>query len=138
MGSKSVGLLRGRGGRSEYWAAVGLCYAAVFVLALMGINLRYAVTVVLLRFQIRRFHDIGRSGWWALVAQVVPLGEYGAVLQLGGRTAQASALGLAVALLLGFVFTIWLGAMPGEDGANAYGPPPSTRRTAKQMDEVFG
>ena len=45
----------------------------------------------------KRFHDLGRSGWWYLIGLIPILGPL---------------------LLL-----IWLGVLPGDQGANAYGPP---------------
>ena len=45
---------------------------------------------------VRRLHDIGRSGWWLLIA-FVPL--------------------------IGFVVLLLFAIMQGDDGDNAYGPP---------------
>lgn len=54
-----------------------------------------ALTLILAR---RRLNDMGRSGWWGLML-LVPL--------------------------LNFIATVWLVFGRGDDGVNAYGPPPA-------------
>lgn len=47
---------------------------------------------------VRRWHDLNKSGWWVLI-NLIPI--------------------------LGWIYTIFmLGFMPGDQGTNAYGPPP--------------
>lgn len=55
------------------------------------------VSISVLSFHVRRWHDLDRSGWWALIT-LVPL--LGALYSFG---------------MLGFV--------PGTDGSNSYGDP---------------
>jgi len=72
---------RRRGSRSEYWwlalstAAVDLLMSAFasshVVNALTVTVVNVALAVVLFKAVVRRYHDIGRSWWWALVQAVV-------------------------------------------------------------------
>ena len=62
---------------------IAACYLVIFVLA-------WAMTV-------RRFHDIGRTGWWSLVC-LLPL--------------------------LGNILSIIIGLLASAEGANRYGPNP--------------
>ncbi|GLY17233.1 DUF805 domain-containing protein [Kineosporia rhizophila] len=85
----------GRARRSEYWwfflAAVLVNFVATIILALglavaedlpavaVVAGIIYAVVylgtlIPLLAAQVRRLHDVGRSGWWMLIA-LVPLGS---------------------------------------------------------------
>ena len=68
---------------------IAACYLVIFVLA-------WAMTV-------RRFHDIGRTGWWSLVC-LLPL--------------------------LGNILSIIIGLLASAEGANRYGPEPLRGRSA--------
>lgn len=57
---------------------------------------------------VRRFHDMGMSGWWVIALILIPL-----VPLLGG--------------LLGWIALILLCLLPGTTGTNDYGEPPRTR-----------
>lgn len=46
---------------------------------------------------VKRFHDLGRSGWWYLIVLIPFVGS--------------------------LLVLIWLGALPGDEGPNTYGPP---------------
>jgi len=101
---------RGRISRGIYWLAYGLllCINAVLVGQLIGgpeasyARLADALTpfVIIatlyanLAVAAKRLHDMGFNGMFAL-ALFVPI--------------------------INFVFTIWIGIMPGTDGANRYG-----------------
>jgi uncharacterized membrane protein YhaH (DUF805 family) len=66
----------------------------------------------------KRLHDRGRSGWWAFVVIAGLIGAW---------PAPRGVLGLACALILAGSF-IELGLMPGERGANRFGPSPARAR----------
>lgn len=99
----------GRAGRGEYWWVTLFCVLVAIGLmlidiALQGWDYRFGladlwmiVTLVpLLAVGARRLHDIGRSGWWQLIA-LVPV--FGAL-----------------------VLIVWL-AKPSDPKGNAYGKP---------------
>ena len=73
----------GRASRSEYWwwylftllascaaSAVGVVLEHLFGLSLMATILSWGVSILIcsptICVQIRRYHDINRSGWWIL------------------------------------------------------------------------
>lgn len=105
----------GRARRREYWffvlfnALIGLALAVVDEVSglneatkdLSPLNTLYALAVLIpgLAVFVRRLHDIGKSGWWFLIA-FVPL--IGAIILL--------------------VFTV----RPGDAGANDYGGDPKS------------
>lgn len=72
--------------------------------------------------QVRRLHDVGRSGWWALLAQLWPIALLLTPISLELLELVGMATGLAV--------TIAIGAVPGSRGENRFGPPPPTRLAA--------
>lgn len=69
------------------------------VVGLEEVGLLFSLAVLLPAVAItaRRLHDIGKSGWWQLVG-FVPI--------------------------IGWIIVIVWNAMPGQDGANTYGPDP--------------
>ena len=74
-----------RSGRREYWVYMALLCAVGLVLDTppgVGIGLG----IVTLLVQVRRFHDFGRSAWWAVAAWLAPIAV---------RPAAASAPGVA-------------------------------------------
>lgn len=111
--------LAGRAGRREYWLYVGL-------LVIAGLILRYAPPIVPLAFnaililvQVRRLHDLGRSGWWAAWATLAPL-ILGVLLFYVAGEEIATLVGVVLELIL----VILIGAWPGDPEANRFGPPP--------------
>lgn len=96
------------GGRSDTVAGMGP--AEVLVSALLTIP-SIAVTM-------RRLHDTGRSGLWALLFY----GPY--VVALVIPQDQVPVLGAAAALLIGGAILLVLLVLPGERGENRFGPDP--------------
>jgi uncharacterized membrane protein YhaH (DUF805 family) len=80
-----------------------------------------------------RLHDVGRSGWWqaGLYAMQVVLAI--AMIPAGSQWAAVSTLAI---LLLQLIFTVGLGVVPGQKGANRFGPAPGEPTLAEQT-EVF-
>jgi uncharacterized membrane protein YhaH (DUF805 family) len=124
---------QGRIGRTRYWL---LQIVMLFMLVVCGIavgavqetlGLRNvedsaelgtasfaAVAIILaidLSSHVRRFHDLGRSGWWFLVA-FIPLG------------------GIYVLVMSGFV--------RGDRGANKYGPDPFGPTSTEEWNAAIG
>jgi uncharacterized membrane protein YhaH (DUF805 family) len=69
-----------------------------------------------LSISVRRWHDLDKSGWWAITGILPALnlfnpGGFGVVVAIVGGLASLYALGMC-----GFV--------PGDQGANTYGPDP--------------
>lgn len=135
----------GRSNRQEYWISVALLIAAAFALTLLHMEAASAaITVMWVITWMRRLHDIGRPGWWALLPIVLMILAVAAGFVIGGQpfinalaamerieTAVAIpdrvlnllvGIGLA-AVVIQFGFTIWLGAKKGDTGENRFGPP---------------
>lgn len=114
---------RGRSSRSAFWwPNLGYIGLTIFLLMLLQ-GAAQAIIVVLslvlflpfLHLTARRFQDIGYSGWFALIQ--TPLSMPGIVNWLFDTPYW----GLPVLLLI-FVFVIVVGATPGMNGSNAFGP----------------
>jgi uncharacterized membrane protein YhaH (DUF805 family) len=136
----------GRSNRQEYWISVLLLIVVAFVLTALHMEAASAaITIMWVITWIRRLHDIGRPGWWALVPIVLIVAVVMGGFALGGpplisaltaiqamNTSYAIpdkvaylllAIGLA-AMVIQFGFTIWLGAKKGDEGNNRFGTPP--------------
>lgn len=99
---------KSRTSRADYWWAI-LAYAlsALAVMILTGILGELGTMIFLLYYfatlipafalNVRRLHDVGRSGWWALIAST----GIGSVLML-----------------------VWT-TQAGQEGDNPYGPNPA-------------
>jgi uncharacterized membrane protein YhaH (DUF805 family) len=124
--------LAGRGNRKEYWlfviVAVGLGVAADFLLNRSG---GVGVGGVVFVAQIRRLHDLGRSGWWAVGLQAGTLGLGVALVALGHSEQQAPILVGAATLLI----VVVLGLPRGTPHANRFGPPPG--KAAADLAQTF-
>jgi uncharacterized membrane protein YhaH (DUF805 family) len=127
--------LAGRSSRREYWIGVAIVVVLGALLnTVLGTRGRSSVEFVLLFLQIRRFHDFGRTGWWAILGHAVPALEIAGVMALGGNSPQAQGLAMGAASLIGLVFTGWLGSIPGDPHANRFGSPANGRN----LREIFG
>jgi len=138
----------GRACRSEFWYAMlfgvlaGLLAAFVDSLtqrSLASPALNLAFLVPGLSLQVRRLHDFGRTGRWALapVGAFLLLAALGMVpdldLGIGDPDRGAADLNLFVALMAGSglllaaaatLLLVW-DCLPGSAGPNRYGPPRS-------------
>lgn len=81
----------------------------------------YAISLVVavrwLSVIVRRWHDLDKSGWLAVISLVPVLGTF--FPNVGAQMAFSLVLGLTMLVVLGF-----LGFVPGDEDANDYGPPP--------------
>lgn len=136
----------GRSNRQEYWISVVLLFVVAFVLTALHMeSASAAVTIMWVITWIRRLHDIGRPGWWALVPIVLIIAVVLGGFALGGQPLVSAltaieamnasyaipdkiayllfGIGLA-AIIIQFGFTIWLGVKKGDEGSNRFGAPP--------------
>jgi uncharacterized membrane protein YhaH (DUF805 family) len=112
--------LAGRSSRREYWIWIAIILAISIALSFSPLKgTSGGMTAVLLFAQIRRLHDVGRTGWWAVAATFAPL------IVMLPLMAVAS---LEVAALLGTVIElgliVWIGVIPGDPAENRFGRTP--------------
>ncbi len=86
----------GRARRQEYWMFV-LFNCLICLIPILGWIYALAVLIPSLAVEVRRLHDINRSGWWMLISLVPFIGTL---------------------VLLIFAIT------EGDQGPNQYGPDP--------------
>ena len=114
------GWIAGRARRREYWAFVFPLIVAMVTLELAGVPLPgLIVGIPMLMVWIRRLHDLGRSGWFAPVINIVSNGL--SWLLIAFASAEIAAMASA-AFFVGAIVT--LGAIPGQQRTNAYGRAP--------------
>ena len=99
--SKYVGF-EGRATRSEYWWWVLFVFAVAIVMGVLRLGMignLFSLATLLPSIAVgaRRLHDIGKSGWWQLIA-LIPL--------------------------IGWLVLIYWAVQPSE-GDNAFGPTPA-------------
>ena len=99
--TKYVGF-EGRATRSEYWWWVLFIFAVAIVMAVLNLGMignLFSLATLLPSIAVgaRRLHDIGKSGWWQLIA-LIPL--------------------------IGWLVLIYWAVQPSE-GDNAFGPAPT-------------
>ncbi len=116
-----------------YFAVISIVGNYVFGhIPLIGSILSLALSVLGIGMAIRRFHDIGKSGWYSLVFFAPMLGVLG-----GGSMAMMNnsiagfvgMLGLVGLLgLLSLLVMVYLCWIKGNAGANMYGEAPDPKR----------
>ena len=94
----------GRARRKEYWIFTLVNVAISVILAVLGldfISTLFGLAVLLpgLGVSVRRLHDLGKTGWWLLIA-FIPL--------------------------VGLIVLIYFFVQEGDSGSNEYGPNPKT------------
>ena len=140
----------GRIGRQSFWIGFLILLGAGVVLSwipLLGLLISIALIYPWTCLYSKRFHDMGRSGWLAVVPVAVPAVFFtiaiftgiggiitGAFLsEAGGDDAAAgpvlagigsALLFLALGMLVWLVSTLWAGLTPSDLGPNRYGAPP--------------
>lgn len=118
--------------RGTYWAIIGIA----FVLSLFLHRISIVFSIAALVASMKRCRDFGMPGWvpfafgglmfgWLLSAvagnlEAIKLHPDDMATALPGLFAQ-----VGVILLLNLVFTIVIGVIPGNAGANRYGEPPA-------------
>ena len=88
---------KGRASRSEYWRFYGMNTALSSVFGLISMAYNVAILLPSIGLGVRRFHDVGKSGWMLLIS-LIPFG---------------------------IIYVIYLLAQKGDEGDNQYGSPVS-------------
>ncbi|MFZ9309407.1 MAG: DUF805 domain-containing protein [Candidatus Nanopelagicales bacterium] len=108
-------------------SVAGFAIGAVIVL-LIAVVFYFAVLAPSIAVMVRRFHDVGLSGWWIggyWIANVA-VGIVGGGSLITGSTDSATAIANIFGLLLNLaglaIFIVTL--LPSQAGANKYGPNP--------------
>lgn len=118
-----LGWFRGRAGRREYWmqilALFIISYGLGFLPPAPRLWLTLVLTLMLMFVQVRRVHDLGRSGWWAVAATVVP-----AVLIIPVMRVASLGVTMVTAIFLELILLLAIGVPPGDADDNPFGPPP--------------
>jgi uncharacterized membrane protein YhaH (DUF805 family) len=112
-------MFKGRTNRATYWLSAAIVAALLLAIALIAPSQVKISEVVLVILAVPRLHDIGRTGWWVMAG--VALEVVGLIVALFVLNSLA-ATGLVSLGVLGLM--AWLGAIPGEDGPNRFGPKP--------------
>lgn len=124
---RSQSWLAGRANRREYWLSVGILMAIVFAAGMLGLEYGSGVLGgVLMVSWIRRFHDLGRTGWWAPAILFCQAVAGVLAFALGGEIALA-----LVSLPAALVPLVWIGVVRGQPVENRFGPPPGRAKVAE-------
>lgn len=135
-GFKKYATFSGRARRSEYWwwflfqCLMGL----LSLIPILGWIIAVALILPNLAINVRRLHDVGRTGWWLLApygfsllggillgaGALVGLGGHGSS---GGITAVIGAIALLGGIITGIMLFIW-DLSDSKPETNQYGPSP--------------
>lgn len=138
----------GRLRRSHFWISWAILFVGGFVVGLIpfiGGFIGLAAIWPQIAIQVKRLHDMGRSGWWVL-AQIganIALTVIAFISMMGNFMANAQAIenedpaaimallgSIGFVVLLFFVVNIgwllWIGIADSKPGRNIYGPNPKT------------
>ena len=128
-----AGFAGARMNRKVFLIASGILLALSVGLSLLPLSGRgygSAFSLFFIRLYAARLHDLGRSGWWQVALYAVQIVGGFVIIAVGGSVVIA----LATVVLIQLVFTIVLGAMPGQPEANRFGPAPGQPSPARQAE----
>lgn len=131
---KKYAQFSGRSRRREYWYFVLFSAVISFIISAifepLGILFSLVIFIPSLAVQVRRLHDIGRSGW-LLLAYIIVLGAVGIILSMQIALLVVSSTTPSVlffvSILIAFVCAVYMLALMVRDsqpGENKYGPNP--------------
>jgi uncharacterized membrane protein YhaH (DUF805 family) len=110
-----------RTNRATYWFSIALVVALLTLASWIFPDFKDGLEVPLVLVGVPRLHDIGRTGWFALV--LIPL-EIGAAALAITNPPLADLAFVGVTLVFAGL-VIWLGAIPGQSEANRFGERPA-------------
>tara|TARA_Y100000768_G_scaffold186663_1_gene139851 strand:+ start:4711 stop:5097 length:387 start_codon:yes stop_codon:yes gene_type:complete len=116
-GFTNIITFKGRASRSEFWwfyLVVTILNIIVGFIPYVGVILSLALAIATLSMTVRRFHDLGLSGWWLFVS-LAPF--------VIDRTDTASGKSNYL-VLFGFMYALKMYITKGENVENQYGPDP--------------
>ena len=135
----------GRLRRQDFWISFLIIFGISVVLGwipLLGTLIGLALIWPNIAITVKRLHDMGKTGWLALVPYVGGIigmivmfvggaGAFMAAAATGDASAVAAAgglgaigLGFLIMLVTGLGFLIWIGITDSQPGTNQYGPNP--------------
>ena len=112
----------GRCGRLEYWIWIAILLLAGGMLAyvhVLNLGVAFALKLGVVALQVRRLHDVGRSGLWASLFLIAPV-IVSRVVDYGWSHSLANPVGT----LVGVCIMVLIGGLQGQRGANRFGAPP--------------
>jgi uncharacterized membrane protein YhaH (DUF805 family) len=125
----------GRINRKPYWIGALVFLAVVIVLYLIifalggfsALIVGYIIIAILsiypsLALMTKRFHDRGKSGWWALVFYIPTV--INSVVSYTDPDSTITMITSVITLLVSIWILIELGFLKGKPGSNEYGPNP--------------
>jgi uncharacterized membrane protein YhaH (DUF805 family) len=125
------GWFEGRANRKEYWLwAAPVLVVGLALTALVSPLFAYVQSIAFTCLWIRRFHDLGRTGWWVAAINVGVNAITFAGVFVGSQDLLSAAGGFVYLAAIAI-----MGALPGQPEANEYGPPPG--RKGASMAETF-
>ena len=110
--------------RKAYWIATAAIFAIAVALSFVpGVQrgTGSVTSVLFIRIFAGRLHDLGRSGWWQVLVYALEI----LAAVAGALTHAPVALVLGIVGLIHIAFVVALGLVPGQRGANRFGPPPN-------------
>lgn len=133
---KKYATFTGRARRSEYWwfQLFALLMSLLSLIPILGWIITVAMILPSLAIEVRRLHDIGRSGWWLLgplcfglvgglllfIGAAAGLGGHGSG---GGFTAVIGGILLFASIVCSIVLFVW-SLFDSKPETNQYGPSP--------------
>ncbi|MDE2422518.1 MAG: DUF805 domain-containing protein [Gammaproteobacteria bacterium] len=145
---------KGRFGRLSYFAwnlvflltIIAVVAVGALVWSMLGFSLNHGVgwfilagfllfipmIYIMIVFQIRRLHDVNRTGWWS----VLPIAD-NIVMQVFTHLFQNISFNMVIigiAFVINIIFTLYLMFAKGTDGANNYGE----QRATPSWEKVAG
>ena len=149
---KNYANFKGRDRRKEYWMfvlinalisyAVSLldylsssAFGVIGTIGVFSIIYSFAMFVPNIAVTIRRFHDVGKSGWhilWGIVPAILVF--FAAVLSFSTNGGYAFMGFFGILMFGGFIYLFVLTVTEGEEGKNEYGPDP--KNPTNELDQI--